>query len=98
MNKYPISRLPDPLRLSLVFASMAATASAAVPLIGNLTVIQNDTGNNATSVSATISQGNGPTYHAGSRGDFGLRFDGATPAEDVANGILIATISENGRS
>lgn len=98
MNKYPISRLPDPLRLTLVFASMAATATAAVPLIGNLTVVQNDTGNNATSVTGTITQGNGATYHAGSRGDFGLRFDGAAPADDVANGILIATISENGRS
>ncbi|MES2437824.1 MAG: Ig-like domain-containing protein, partial [Verrucomicrobiota bacterium] len=98
MNHHPLSRFPDPLRLTLVFASMAAAATGAVPLIGNLTITQNDTGNTEASVSGTITQGNGATYHAGSRGDFGLRFDGATPAADVANGVLIATISENGRS
>ena len=70
----------------------------ATPFYGNLTIIQNDTGNSAAGVSGTISQGNGPAYVGGTRGDFGLRFDGATPEADVENGVLMVSIRENGRS
>lgn len=83
---------------SCLLASIVTTAPAAVPLIGNLTITQNDTGNTETSVSGMIGQSNGASYVAGTRGDFGLRFDAATPAADVAAGVLMASIRENGRS
>jgi hypothetical protein len=70
----------------------------AVPLIGNLTITQNDTGNTATGVSGSLAQSNGAIYVGGTRGDFGLRFDGATPAADVTNGVLMVSLRENGRS
>jgi hypothetical protein len=73
-------------------------AFGAVPLIGNLAITQNDTGNSAAGVSGILSQSNGVTYVGGTRGDFGLRFDGAAPADDVANGILMVSLRENGRS
>ncbi len=94
MNHTPLR----PLLQSCIFASLLVPAFGAVPLIGNLTITQNDTGNNSTSVSGSLALTNGPTYVAGSRGDFGLRFDGATPAADVTNGILMVALSENGRS
>lgn len=67
-------------------------------MVGNLEVLQNDTGNTENSVFGIIRQGNGASYVAGTRGDFGLRFDGATPADDVRNGVLMVSIRENGRS
>jgi len=89
-------------RARITFTSLTACllspAFGAVPLIGNLTITQNDTGNSATGVSGALSQSNGATYVGGTRGDFGLRFGGATPAADVANGILMASLPENGRS
>ena len=35
---------------------------------------------------------------ASTRGDFALRFDGTAPADDLANGILMVSLRENGRS
>lgn len=98
MTPQSLLQIPCCISVTCAAASMVAVAAAAVPLAGNLIVTQNDTGNTITSVSAVVAQGNGPTYVAGNRGDFGLRFDGATPAADVANGILMVSIRENGRS
>lgn len=98
MHLPSLPRVSFHFQLPCFIASLAVTATGAVPLIGNLTITQNDTGNSETSVSGVITQGNGATYVAGSRGDFGLRFHAATPAADVAEGILMTSIRENGRS
>src|SRR5690606_35820033 len=79
-------------------ACLLSPTFGAVPFIGNLTITQNDTGNSPAGVSGALSQSNGPAYVGGTRGDFGLRFDGATPAADVTNGILMVSLRENGRS
>ncbi|MCW1921481.1 Ig-like domain-containing protein [Luteolibacter arcticus] len=86
------------LAISSLSVCLLAPAFGAAPLIGNLTVTQNDTGNAHTGVTGVLSQSNGVSYVGGTRGDFGLRFDGATPAADVANGILMVSLRENGRS
>ncbi|MEK7950378.1 Ig-like domain-containing protein [Luteolibacter soli] len=86
------------LAITSLTACLLSPAFGAVPLIGNLAITQNDTGNSATGVSGALSQSNGATYVGGTRGDFGLRFDGATPSADVTNGILMVSLRENGRS
>lgn len=93
-------RSPRFLTASLGALLIHSSASAAI-IAGNLNIIQNDVGNETTSVSGSFgfSQGNISYVPASSsRGDFALRFDGATPADDVANGIMIVSIAENGRS
>ena len=85
------------ITITSLTACLLSPAFGAVPLVGNLTITQNDTGNSATGVSGALSQSNGPAYVGGTRGDFGLRFDGATPAADVTNGILMVSLRENGR-
>ncbi len=99
MNQNPVAGTTR-LQLLALAALLVCPAVEAFPIFGNLAVTQNDIGNNATSVSGVISLSNGATYNtsSSSRGDFGLRFDGATPAADVTNGILIVSMSENGRS
>jgi hypothetical protein len=87
------------LRGAFAIGLTALAGSAyAGPFFGNLIVTQNDTGNTAASVSGSLAANSGGTYAGGTRGDFALRFNGATEAADVANGMLMASIRQNGRS
>jgi hypothetical protein len=65
-----------------------------------LNVIQNDAGNTEASVSGSLSTiiGGPMSYVGGTRGDFGFRFGAATPADDVSSGIMMVSLSQNGRS
>lgn len=79
---------------------MVATVGTAYagPVFGNLFVTQNDTGNTSLSVSGALAANSGGSYAGGTRGDFALRFNGATEADDINNGMLMASIRQNGRS
>jgi hypothetical protein len=78
--------------------SQSQQAGAAI-IAGYFTVVQNDPGHVSTSVSGSFGFRAGETsYLGGWRGDFGFRFDQAMPAADVAHGIMLLSISENGRS
>lgn len=97
MRRRPIL-LPICAGLGLILAATSVRASI---IAGNLIITQNNTGNTATSVSGTFGYTQGTISYvpgSSSRGDFALRFDGATPAQDIANGMLIVAIAENGRS
>lgn len=64
----------------------------------NVNVVQNDAGNNTTSVTVTTPYTfNGFQIRAGSnRADYNVQI-GASAADDVTGGILMTSISENGR-
>lgn len=88
-----------PLKAGLAAILLIQPSAHADIIAGNLTVTQNDTANNGTSVSASFGYTQGQiTYIGGNRGDFGFRLDGATVADDYANGMMIVTMSQNGRS
>jgi hypothetical protein len=83
--------------LATLFAGMHQLPAAIIA--GNLVVVQNDTANTSASVSASFSYATpGISYVGGTRGDFGFRFDQATDAADRSNGIMMVSMSENGRS
>jgi hypothetical protein len=66
---------------------------------GNLAIVQIDTSNNASGVTGSFGYSQGSiSYSGGNRGDFAIRFDGATPADDLRDGMMIVAISQNGRS
>ncbi len=83
--------------LAIGLTALAGTTYAG-PFFGNLLVTQNDTGNTGASVSGSLATNSGGIYAGGTRGDFALRFSGATEAADVTNGMLMASIRQNGRS
>lgn len=88
-----------PLQAGFAALIFLPVVSSATIIAANVNVTQNDIGNAATSVSANFGYSQGQiSYTSGSRGDFGFRFDGATAADDLANGIMIVSMSENGRS
>lgn len=63
----------------------------------NVVVVQHDTGNTSSSVSLTTTIGTDNFFVPdGNRGDYNVRI-GASGADDVAGGILITSISQNGR-
>jgi len=64
---------------------------------GNLRVVQNDTGNNPTSVSvSTPHSSDNFTCNTANKGDFNISIDGQPVA--LANGVLLATVRNNGRN
>lgn len=64
---------------------------------GNIQVIQNDAGNAGTSVTITTPQASsGFSVPSGNRGDYDVTI-GTTNADDVAGGILISSVRQNGR-
>ncbi|ADB16009.1 autotransporter-associated beta strand repeat protein [Pirellula staleyi DSM 6068] len=65
----------------------------------NLNVVQNDTGNNVTSVTVTTSQefGNFSMFPGSNRGDYNVRIGSMSQAQTLAGGILITSVSQNGR-
>src|SRR4051812_40226626 len=96
---------------SILFALFAAlfasvwppSALAFVPAhnvaAGNLIVTQNDTNNNNSSVSTAFALSvNDLQVRPGgnSRGDFGIQV-GGDPSDDTANGVVIGSVSQNGR-
>lgn len=89
-----------PFQAGVAFLLSFPLAHAGI-IVGNLTVTQNDTGNNVASVSGALGFTSGQISYQSldsNRGDFGFRFDGATGAADLAGGIMMVSISENGRS
>lgn len=99
-------------RLLLSAAAMSAALPqlhATSPAFGNINIVQNDAGNAATSVTATLAYAQAAlsadgTTQLGSfslrtgsnRGDFNLRFT-ANAANDRAQGIMISTVSQLAR-
>lgn len=96
------------LVLSLCYWT-AASGQAASPTFGNVTVIQNDNGNTAASVTATLSYsqaalsvdgvtslGNIRMRSASNRGDFNMQFTN-TPANDRSLGIMITNVAQLAR-
>ena len=66
---------------------------------GNLNVVQNDTGNATTSVTATFPQAtpNMLVRTGSNRGDYNVQI-GASATDDSAGGMMFSTVSENGRT
>jgi len=92
-----VNRLP--LLIPLVGHFLLSASAHAAIAAGNLTIIQNDTGNTSSGVSGSFGYSQGQiSYVSGNRGDFTLRFDGANAAADLSDGIMIVSIAENGRS
>ena len=87
-----------PFQAGVAFLLSFPLAHAGI-IAGNLTLTQNSTANTSAAVSGAFGFTEGDiAYSGGTRGDFGFRFDGATPADDRANGIMMVSLSENGRS
>jgi hypothetical protein len=82
--------------LLLCAALFPSTLSAQTIEFGNITVVQNDADNNATSV--TLSKGYGSSLgfsiRGGNRGDYDVSF-GTT--NDVANGVMLSSVSQLSR-
>ena len=88
--------LPFSAGLGLVLALSSAHGAI---VAGNLTITQNNIGNSATGVSGAFGHAQGGiSYASGNRGDFTIRFGGASAAAELSDGIMIASIAENGRS
>jgi hypothetical protein len=88
--------------LAMVLTALMPSAHAA-PVThsisaGNITVIQNDLGNTAASVSPSVSLPiNDFRIRSGSsRGDFNIQV-GSSATDDVAGGVLVSSVAENGR-
>jgi hypothetical protein len=83
--------LPTALLLLSTFALNAQTIE-----FGNVNVVQNDSGTTASSV--TLTKGPGSTNNfsilGGNRGDYDVSFGSAN---DAANGVMITSVSQNGR-
>lgn len=90
---------PSILPLAAGLGLLASVSGQAAIISGNLQITQNNIGNSATSVSGEFTHSEGDIrYVSGNRGDFTLRFDGATAADDLRDGIMIVSIAQNGRS
>lgn len=63
---------------------------------GNVNVVQNDSANNATSITTSKAPGSSPNFSVagGSRGDYDVNF--GTP-NDVTGGVMISCVTQNGR-
>ena len=89
-------------RKSLPFAAVAALAGAAdcpADIVGvthgRVGVVQNDAGNDQTSVTLSVEGGSsGFGLRGGNRGDYDVTF--GTP-DDVASGVMITSVRQNGR-
>ena len=84
------------LTIGCITAMIAQQAKAIE--YGNIQVVQNDALNNASSVTITTPQATaGFSVPTGNRGDYDVTI-GASNADDVAGGILITAVSQNGRN
>jgi VCBS repeat-containing protein len=64
---------------------------------GNVNVVQNDTANNASSVSLTLTGGTAEfILESSNRGDYNIRI-GASRSDDLSLGIMIAHVASNGK-
>lgn len=102
-------RVPPPFPLKKEPMKLPLIVTAALPLIlpvlaaaqtteyGNINVVQNDSGNAATSVTLTKGPGSSPhfTIRGGNRGDFDVAFG---TANDVTGGVMITSVAQNGRN
>lgn len=88
-----------PLALAFVCSTGTAVAQVAHHIAAaNITVVQNDTGNTSSSVTVTTALAiNDFRIRSGSnRADYDVQIGDAS-TDDVANGILISSIDQNGR-
>lgn len=82
--------------------ALVNTARAALPghnvAAADLTVVQNDQGNTAASVTVTASNviGDFRVRDGSNRGDFNVQI-GDDPTDDMTSGILISSVTQNGR-
>lgn len=84
--------------VSAAFIAAVVAQQAKALEYGNIQVIQNDAANNASSVTITAPQATaGFSVPTGNRGDYDVTI-GASNADDVAGGILITAVSQNGRN
>ena len=109
-DQYPLRRVPFDsehlfgfLAALLGFSMMNSASLHAAPALhnvaaANINVVQNDTSNNVVSVTVTfpLSINSLGIRSGSSRGDFNLQV-GDDPSDDVRNGVLITSISQNGR-
>lgn len=81
---------------ALLPLSLPVLSSAQIIEFGSIDVVQNDSGNAATSVTLTKSPASSPnfTIRGGNRGDFDVAFG---TANDVAGGVMITCVAQNGR-
>ncbi|MES2594544.1 MAG: Ig-like domain-containing protein [Verrucomicrobiota bacterium] len=90
-------KLP-PFVTAALLSGLPMLARAQTTEFGNLTVVQNDSGNNTTSVTMTKAAGSTPNLavRSGStRGDFNVTFG---YANDYNTGVLISSVAQNGRN
>ncbi len=81
---------------SSVEIDVLANDTAVVVDQGNINVVQNDTANNATSVTLSFDGATpGFVIAGGNRGDYDIQI-GGNRADDIANGILISSVRQNG--
>lgn len=81
----------------LLCAALFPTALSAQTIeFGNINVVQNDGGNNSTSVTLTKAYGSSPGFsiRGGNRADFDVSFG---TANDVAGGVMLSCVSQLGR-
>ena len=86
------------LRLLASAALFPALLSAQTTGFGNLNVVQNDAGNNTTSVTLSFGPGSSPNaaIRSGStKADYNLTFGNTN---DYDTGMLVASVAENGRN
>jgi hypothetical protein len=84
--------------IAAVALLLPVLATAQTTEFGNLNVVQNDAGNNATSVTVTTTAGTTPNFaiRSGSnKGDFNITLG---YPNDYTTGVLIASVSQNGRN
>lgn len=83
-------------RLAALLLFSPILASAQTVQFGNVLVQQNDSGNNATSVTLTKGPGSSTGFNVlgGNRGDYDVTFG---TANDVTGGLMLTAVSQNGR-
>lgn len=83
-------------RLLLAALWLPLIAQSQTIEFGNINVVQNDGGNTSTSVTLTKAAGSSANFsiRGGNRGDFDVAF-GTT--NDVTGGVMLSSVSENGR-
>lgn len=90
-------RFPRIKRLAAALALLApALAFGQSVEFGNIQVVQNDADNNATSVTLSKSASSSPNFNTpgGNRGDYDVSFG---TFNDVAEGVVMTAVSQNGR-
>ncbi|MBL9152942.1 MAG: DNRLRE domain-containing protein [Verrucomicrobiales bacterium] len=89
--------LPTLSVLTALLASVSGLFGQATEF-GNIDVVQNDANNNTTSVSVTKAAGSSPNFSVTSATNRGDYYISAGTANDLANGVFMTAVTENGRN